>query len=134
MITKFARLKFELFTKPSKLDFLRVHQIYITYSISRQILPLVISIGFPNVHLLILNTLTHFLDKELNGESSVARIYDTVYKSLQIYPNVPLSPNLSAQRRIVHFQFYSPTLTIIPFYQVRLKEHLWELPHKGSFL
>ena len=26
MITKFARLKFELFTKPSKLDFLRVHQ------------------------------------------------------------------------------------------------------------
>jgi len=27
MITKFARLEFELFTKPSKLDFLRVHQI-----------------------------------------------------------------------------------------------------------
>jgi len=26
MITKFARLEFELFTKPSKLDFLRVHQ------------------------------------------------------------------------------------------------------------
>ena len=26
MITKFARLKFDLFTKPSKLDFLRVHQ------------------------------------------------------------------------------------------------------------
>jgi len=28
MITKFARLKFELFTKPSKTDFLRVHQSY----------------------------------------------------------------------------------------------------------
>jgi len=27
MITKFARLEFELFTKPSKSDFLRVHQI-----------------------------------------------------------------------------------------------------------
>jgi hypothetical protein len=26
MITKFARLEFELFTKPSKSDFLRVHQ------------------------------------------------------------------------------------------------------------
>jgi len=26
MITKFARLEFELFTKPSKLDFLRVNQ------------------------------------------------------------------------------------------------------------
>jgi len=26
MITKFARLKFELFTKPPKSDFLRVHQ------------------------------------------------------------------------------------------------------------
>jgi hypothetical protein len=26
MITKFARLEFELFTKPSKLDFLQVHQ------------------------------------------------------------------------------------------------------------
>jgi len=25
-MTKFARLEFELFTKPSKLDFLRVHQ------------------------------------------------------------------------------------------------------------
>jgi hypothetical protein len=29
MITKFARLEFELFTKPSKSDFLRVHQIKI---------------------------------------------------------------------------------------------------------
>ena len=28
MITKFARLEFELFTKPSKSDFLRVHQCY----------------------------------------------------------------------------------------------------------
>ena len=28
MITKFARLEFELFTKPSKSDFLRVHQIW----------------------------------------------------------------------------------------------------------
>ena len=28
MITKFARLEFELFTKPSKLDFLRFHQKY----------------------------------------------------------------------------------------------------------
>jgi len=28
MITKFARLEFELFTKPSKSDFLRVHQHY----------------------------------------------------------------------------------------------------------
>jgi len=27
MITKFARLEFELFTKPSKSDFLRVHHI-----------------------------------------------------------------------------------------------------------
>ena len=27
MITKFARLEFELFTKPSKSDFLQVHQI-----------------------------------------------------------------------------------------------------------
>ena len=27
MITKFARLEFELFTKPSKSDFLRVHLI-----------------------------------------------------------------------------------------------------------
>ncbi len=27
MITKFARLEFELFTKPSKSDFLRIHQI-----------------------------------------------------------------------------------------------------------
>jgi len=26
MITKFARLEFELFTKPSKSDFLRTHQ------------------------------------------------------------------------------------------------------------
>jgi len=26
MITKFARLEFELFTKPSQSDFLRVHQ------------------------------------------------------------------------------------------------------------
>jgi len=26
MITKFARLEFELFTKPSKSDFLRKHQ------------------------------------------------------------------------------------------------------------
>jgi hypothetical protein len=26
MITKFARLEFELFTKPSKSDFLRAHQ------------------------------------------------------------------------------------------------------------
>jgi len=26
MIAKFARLEFELFTKPSKSDFLRVHQ------------------------------------------------------------------------------------------------------------
>jgi hypothetical protein len=26
MITKFARLEFELFTKPSKLDFLQVYQ------------------------------------------------------------------------------------------------------------
>jgi len=26
MITKFARLEFELFTKPSTSDFLRVHQ------------------------------------------------------------------------------------------------------------
>jgi hypothetical protein len=26
MIAKFARLEFEIFTKPSKLDFLRVHQ------------------------------------------------------------------------------------------------------------
>jgi hypothetical protein len=26
MITKFARLEFELFTKPSKSDFLRIHQ------------------------------------------------------------------------------------------------------------
>jgi hypothetical protein len=29
MITKFARLEFELFTKPSKLDFLRVHQCWV---------------------------------------------------------------------------------------------------------
>jgi hypothetical protein len=28
MITKFARLEFELFTKPSKSDFLRKHQTY----------------------------------------------------------------------------------------------------------
>ena len=28
MITKIARLEFELFTKPSKSDFLRVHQGY----------------------------------------------------------------------------------------------------------
>jgi len=28
MITKFERLEFELFTKPSKSDFLRVHQIW----------------------------------------------------------------------------------------------------------
>jgi len=28
MITKFARLEFELFTKPSKSDFLRVYQIF----------------------------------------------------------------------------------------------------------
>jgi hypothetical protein len=28
MISKFARLKFELFTKPSNLDFLRAHQTY----------------------------------------------------------------------------------------------------------
>jgi len=28
MITKFARLEFELFMKPSKSDFLRKHQIY----------------------------------------------------------------------------------------------------------
>ena len=28
MITKFARFEFELFTKPSKSDFLRVHQLY----------------------------------------------------------------------------------------------------------
>jgi hypothetical protein len=27
MITKFARLEFEFFTKPSKSDFLRVHQV-----------------------------------------------------------------------------------------------------------
>jgi len=27
MITKFARLEFELFTKPSKSDFLQIHQI-----------------------------------------------------------------------------------------------------------
>ena len=27
MIAKFARLEFELFTKPSTLDFLRVHQL-----------------------------------------------------------------------------------------------------------
>jgi hypothetical protein len=26
MITKLARLEFELFTKPSKLDFFRIHQ------------------------------------------------------------------------------------------------------------
>jgi len=30
MITKFARLEFELFTKPSKSDFLRVHLILIS--------------------------------------------------------------------------------------------------------
>jgi len=29
MITKFARLEFELFTKPSKSDFLRIHQIWV---------------------------------------------------------------------------------------------------------
>jgi len=29
MITKFARLEFELFTKPSKSDFLRVHQVLV---------------------------------------------------------------------------------------------------------
>jgi len=29
MITKFARLEFELFTKPSKSDFLRVHRYYV---------------------------------------------------------------------------------------------------------
>jgi len=29
MITKFARLEFELFTKPSKSDFLRIHQTYV---------------------------------------------------------------------------------------------------------
>jgi hypothetical protein len=29
MITKFARLEFELFTKPSKSDFLRVHQMLV---------------------------------------------------------------------------------------------------------
>jgi len=29
MITKFARLEFELFTQPSKSDFLRVHQLMI---------------------------------------------------------------------------------------------------------
>jgi len=28
MITKFARLEFELFTKPSKTEFLRVYQVY----------------------------------------------------------------------------------------------------------
>ena len=38
MITKFARLEFELFTKPSKSDFLRIHQVlgvkfYINYII-----------------------------------------------------------------------------------------------------
>jgi hypothetical protein len=32
MITKFARLEFELFTKPSKSDFLRVHQILMDYN------------------------------------------------------------------------------------------------------
>jgi hypothetical protein len=35
MITKFARLKFELFTKPSKLDFLRVHQASLPLSFCR---------------------------------------------------------------------------------------------------
>jgi len=33
MITKFARLEFELFTKPSKSDFLRVHQNLMVYKI-----------------------------------------------------------------------------------------------------
>ncbi len=31
MITKFARLEFELFTKPSNSDFLRDHQIMVPY-------------------------------------------------------------------------------------------------------
>ncbi len=31
MITKFTRLEFELFTKPSKSDFLRVYQSYYLY-------------------------------------------------------------------------------------------------------
>jgi hypothetical protein len=30
MITKFVRLEFKLFTKPSKSDFLRVHQYFIS--------------------------------------------------------------------------------------------------------
>jgi hypothetical protein len=33
MITKFACLEFELFTKPSKSDFLRVHQIWNLFEI-----------------------------------------------------------------------------------------------------
>ncbi len=32
MITKLARLEFELFTKPSNFDFIRVHQFYIIES------------------------------------------------------------------------------------------------------
>jgi len=28
MITKFARIEFELFTKPYKTEFLRIHQVY----------------------------------------------------------------------------------------------------------
>ncbi|MGD9279217.1 MAG: hypothetical protein PVG37_11590, partial [Desulfobacterales bacterium] len=36
MITKFARLEFELFTKPSKSDFLRIHQ----YLNQRGIIPM----------------------------------------------------------------------------------------------
>jgi len=36
MITKFARLEFELFTRPSKSDFLRVHQYLICQSSNRR--------------------------------------------------------------------------------------------------
>jgi len=34
MITKFARLEFELFTKPSKSDFLRVHHFWDGYELA----------------------------------------------------------------------------------------------------
>jgi len=55
MIAKFARLEFELFTKPSKFDFLRVHQIWDLKLSIRVLCVLVVQIfkrGANTVHVL----------------------------------------------------------------------------------